>query len=192
MKVAVFGDSISAKIDMKTWTEDFLNRMGFPGEVDLFAVPGEDTSDALKRLEQVVAAHADYNYIFFGANDAAEHHAVSVEDFTTNRTTFVTALGADKTSILTPSYVNEAAMASTHEMPGRSNANVAQYVAAAKAVVAQTGAKIVDLNHAMTVYPGSDEFVVSDGVHFSQDGYELVTSLIAVDLKSRELAKSHV
>ena len=70
MKVAVFGDSISAKIDMKTWTEDFLNRMGFPGEVDLFAVPGEDTSDALKRLEQVVAAHADYNYIFFGANDA--------------------------------------------------------------------------------------------------------------------------
>lgn len=192
MKVSVFGDSISAKIDMKTWTEDFLNRMGFPGEVDLFAVPGEDTSDALKRLEQVVAAHADYNYIFFGANDAAEHHAVSVEDFTTNLTTFVTALGADKTSILTPSYVNEAAIASTHEMPGRSNANVAQYVAAAKAVAAQTGAKIVDLNHAMTVYPGSDEFVVSDGVHFSQDGYELVTSLIAVDLKSRELAKSHV
>lgn len=192
MKVAVFGDSISAKIDMKTWTEDFLNRMGFPGEVDLFAVPGEDTSDALKRLEQVVAAHADYNYIFFGANDAAEHHAVSVEDFTTNLTTFVTALGADKTSILTPSYVNEAAIASTHEMPGRSNANVAQYVAAAKAVAAQTGAKIVDLNHAMTVYPGSDEFVVSDGVHFSQDGYELVTSLIAVDLKSRELVKSHV
>jgi lysophospholipase L1-like esterase len=166
--------------------------MGFHGEVDLFAVPGEDTSDALKRLEQVVAAHADYNYIFFGANDAAEHHAVSVEDFTTNLTTFVTALGADKTSILTPSYVNEAAIASTHEMPGRSNANVAQYVAAAKAVAAQTGAKIVDLNHAMTVYPGSDEFVVSDGVHFSQDGYELVTSLIAVDLKSRELAKSHV
>ena len=192
MKVAVFGDSISAKIDMKTWTEDFLNRMGFPGEVDLFAVPGEDTSDALKRLEQVVAAHADYNYIFFGANDAAEHHAVSVEDFTTNLTTFVTALGADKTSILIPSYVNEAAIVSTHEMPGRSNANVAQYVAAAKAVAAQTGAKIVDLNHAMTVYPGSDEFVVSDGVHFSQDGYELVTSLIAVDLKSRELAKSHV
>ena len=192
MKVAVFGDSISAKIDMKTWTEDFLNRMGFPGEVDLFAVPGEVTSDALKRLEQVVAAHADYNYIFFGANDAAEHHAVSVEDFTTNLTTFVTALGADKTSILTPSYVNEAAIASTHEIPVRSNANVAQYVAAAKAVAAQTGAKIVDLNHAMTVYPGSDEFVVSDGVHFSQDGYELVTSLIAVDLKSRELAKSHV
>ena len=192
MKVAVFGDSISAKIDMKTWTEDFLNRMGFPGEVDLFAVHSEDNSDALKSLEQVVAAHADYNYIFFGANDAAEHHAVSVEDFTTNLTTFVTALGADKTSILTPSYVNEAAIASTHEMPGRSNANVAQYVAAAKAVAAQTGAKIVDLNHAMTVYPGSDEFVVSDGVHFSQDGYELVTSLIAVDLKSRELAKSHV
>ena len=192
MKVAVFGDSISAKIDMKTWTEDFLNRMGFHGEVDLFAVPGEDTSDALKRLEQVVAAHADYNYIFFGANDAAEHHAVSVEDFTTNLTTFVTALGADKTSILTPSYVNEAAIASTHEMPGRSNANVAQYVAAAKVVASRTGAKIVDLNHAMTVYPGSDEFVVSDGVHFSQDGYELVTSLIAVDLKSRELAKSHV
>ena len=192
MKVAVFGDSISAKLDMKNWTEDFLTRMGFPGQVELFAVPGEDTSDALKRLDQVVAAQADYNYIFFGANDAAEHHAVSVEDFTTNLTTFVTALGADKTSILTPSYVNEAAIASTHEMPGRSNANVAQYVAAAKAVAAQTGAKIVDLNHAMTVYPGSDEFVVSDGVHFSQDGYELVTSLIAVDLKSRELAKSHV
>ena len=125
MKVAVFGDSISAKLDMKNWTEDFLTRMGFPGQVELFAVPGEDTSDALKRLDQVVAAQADYNYIFFGANDAAAHHDVSVADFITNLTTFVTALGADKTSILTPSYVNEVAIAETHEMLGRSNANVA-------------------------------------------------------------------
>ena len=191
MKVAVFGDSISAKIEMKNWTEDFLKRMGFPGEVVLFAVPGEDTHDALKRLDQIVAAQADYNYIFFGANDAADHHEVTPADFAANLTTFVTALGADKTSILTPAYVNEAAIAETHDMPGRSNANVAQYVAAAKAVAEQTGAKIVDLNHAMTVYPGSDEFVGADGVHFSQDGYELVTSLIAVDVKSRELAKTH-
>ena len=191
MKVAVFGDSISAKIEMKNWTEDFLNRMGFPGEVDLFAVPGDDTHDALKRLDQIVAAQADYNYIFFGANDSADHHVVTPADFAANLTTFVTALGADKTSILTTAYLNEAAIAETHDMPGRSNANVAQYVAAAKAVAEQTGAKIVDLNHAMTVYPGSDEFVVADGVHFSQDGYELVTSLIAVVVKSRELAKTH-
>lgn len=189
MKIAIFGDSISTKIEMKNLTEHFLRYMRFPGEVELFAVSGEDTQDALKRLDTVVAAQADYNYIFFGANDAADHHNVSPEQFATNLTTFVTALGADKTSLVTTAYVNEKAIAETHEMPGRSNANVAKYVAAAKAVAEKTGAKIVDLNHAMTIYPGSDEFVVADGVHFTEVGYELVTSLIAADVKSRELAK---
>ncbi|MDR1605870.1 MAG: GDSL-type esterase/lipase family protein [Streptococcaceae bacterium] len=192
MKIAIFGDSISTNLDMKTLTEDFLSRMGFPGEVTLFAVAGEDTADGLKRLADVVAAEADYYYVFFGANDAAAHHDVSVEDFAANLTTIVTSLGAAQTAILTPAYVNEVAIAATHQMPGRSNASVAEYKAAAQAVASQTGANIVDLNHAMTVYPGPDEFVGSDGVHFTKVGYELVTSLIAVDVRSRELAKSHV
>ncbi|GFH39966.1 GDSL-type esterase/lipase family protein [Lactococcus insecticola] len=190
MKIAIFGDSISTSPEMITLTKDFLTRMGFAGAVvETFAVAGEDSSDGLKRLDQVVEANADYNYVFFGANDASDHHNVTQEQFAANLTTFVTALGAAKTSILTTSYVNEKAVASLHETPSRNNANVAAYVAVAKDVAKATGAKIVDLNHAMTVYPGSDEFVGPDGLHFTHEGYELVTSLIAVDVKSRELAK---
>ncbi|GFH41859.1 esterase [Lactococcus hodotermopsidis] len=191
MKIAIFGDSISTKVEMKTLTEKFLEQMGVPGEVVLFAVAGEDTSVAKKRLVQVVPANADYNFIFFGANDAAIHHDVSPEQFTENLIKFATALGVEKTTFLTTPYVNEEAIAETQLMVGRSNANVSQYVAAAKKASEQTGAQILDLNHAMTVYPGSDEFVGADGLHFTRVGYELVTSLIAVNVRTREMEKSH-
>lgn len=191
MKIAIFGDSISAEITMKVQTEAALQALGVPGEVALFAVPGEDTSAALKRLPELLAAQADYHYVFFGANDAADHRQVSPEDFQTNLTTFVTALGAEHTTIITPSYVNESAIAQTQQMTGRSNANVAKYVAAVKHVVAQTAAGSIDLNRAMVTYPDPDVLVVADGVHFTSEGYELVTSLIADDIAIRELSQAY-
>lgn len=191
MKIAVFGDSISAEIIMKDKIEACLEKMKLSGDVDLFAIPGEDTAAASKRLGEVVIAQADYYYIFFGANDAADHRQVSPEDFEANLKTFVSALGADFCTIITPSYVNEAAIAKNQIMTGRSNANIAPYVSAAKRVVTQTGANLIDLNRAMTTYPMADDLVIQDGVHFTSEGYDLVTSLIADDVQLRELAKTH-
>ena len=186
MKIVIFGDSISTHIEMKNMTEDLLAQAHISGEVICCAVAGEDTNAAMKRLADIVAQKADYYYIFFGANDAAVHRKISPQQFFKNITTFITALGAQKTSILTPSYVNEVAMMNSQKMLGRSNTRLIDYVESVKAAGEKTGANVLNLNALMHQQPNPDELIVSDGVHFTTKGYKLVTSLIAQDIINRE------
>jgi lysophospholipase L1-like esterase len=181
MKIAIIGDSISTKEEMKTLTEDFLTRMGNPGTVDLYAVAGENTDELMHRLSAIPLDY-DYYYVFFGANDASINHGVELPGYRHNLSVVVQRFGHERVSLLTVPYVNEAIQA-----PNRTNERVGQYTQVVKEVAEATGANCVDLNHAMTVYPGSNEFVVEDGLHFTHEGYELVTSLIAVDVKNRKL-----
>lgn len=192
MKIAVFGDSISTHIEMEVMTQALLTEAGISAQVERFAVAGEDTNAAMKRLAGVVASRADYYYIFFGANDAAVHRQISPSQFADNLTTFVTALGAGKTTILTPPYVNETAIAKTQKMLGRTNAGFVPYVEVAKQVASQTGAGLIELNQAMLASPNPNDLIVSDGVHFTTKGYQLITSLIAADVRTREFKKEHV
>ena len=55
----------------------------------------------------------------------------------------------------------------------------------------QTGAGLIELNHAMFASPNPDDLIVSDGVHFTTKGYQLITSLIAADVRTREFKKEH-
>ena len=192
MKIAVFGDSISTHIEMEVMTQTLLTEAGISAQVERFAVAGEDTNAATKRLASVVDSQADYYYIFFGANDAAVHRQISPSQFADNLTTFVTALGAGKTTILTPSYVSETAIAKTQKMLGRTNAGFVPYVEIAKQVAKQTGAGLINLNQAMLASPNPNDLIVSDGVHFTTKGYQLITSLIAADVRTREFKKEHV
>lgn len=166
--------------------EVLLAQAQISGEVICCAVAGEDTNAAMKRLSDVVAQNADYYYIFFGANDAAVHRKISPQQFLKNLTTFVTALGAQKTSILTPSYVDELAMMTSQKMLGRSNTRLIDYVASVKSACEKTGANLLNLNALMHQQPNPDALLVSDGVHFTTKGYQLVTSLIAKDIINRE------
>lgn len=192
MKIALFGDSISTHIEMEVMTQTLLAEAGIAARVERFAVAGEDTNAAMNRLAGVVASRADYYYIFFGANDAAVHRHISPSQFADNLTTFVTAFGAGKTTILTPSYVNETAIANTQKMLGRTNKGFVPYVDIAKQVASQTGSGLIELNQAMLASPNPDDLIVSDGVHFTTKGYQLITSLIATDVRNRELKKDHV
>lgn len=167
-------------------TETLLAQANISGEVICCAVAGEDTNAAMKRLADVVAQKADYYYVFFGANDAAIHRKISPQHFSKNLTTFVTALGAQKTSILTPSYVNEVAIMSSQKMLGRSNTRLIDYIETVKTVGVKTGARVLNLNLVMHQQPDPDALLVSDGVHFTNKGYQLVTSLIAQDIINRE------
>lgn len=186
MKVVIFGDSISTHVEMKQMTESLLAQANIAGEVICCAVAGEDTNAAMKRLSDVVAQKADYYYVFFGANDAATHRNLSPQQFLKNLTVFVTALGAQKTSILTPSYVNEIAIMSSQKMLGRSNTRLIDYIETVKAVGEKTGAKVLNLNLLMHQQHDPDVLLVSDGVHFTNKGYQLVTSLITQDIITRE------
>jgi hypothetical protein len=51
-------------------------------------------------------------------------------------------------------------------------------VKVAQEVGAAHNLPVIDLYKAMTVYPGTDEFLQADGLHFSQVGYELLGALI--------------
>ncbi|MDP4500308.1 hypothetical protein Q9J91_12815, partial [Enterococcus faecalis] len=44
---------------------------------------------------------------------------------------------------------------------------------------------VIDLYKAMNVYPGTDEYLQADVLHFSQVGYELLGALIVREIKGR-------
>lgn len=187
IKIAIFGDSITAGWNgqaatniLKRELESALkNQYGFSAEVILFGVPGNDTNDAIKRIEPVKNLNADYNIVFFGANDASAHHEVTLADFQANLNLIIDEL-MGQVVLITPPAVNEQRL----NVADRNNQNIEAYRAVTLAVAEKHHLPMIDLYQQMTVYPGTNEFLQGDGLHFTKAGYELLAFLIAAKLKS--------
>lgn len=185
MKIVCFGDSITAgynneseKARISPIIKKKLRTLGSRDEIILHGVCGEDTNDGLKRLSKVMAENADYTIIFFGANDAANHHAVSPKEFYKNIQVMVENLGTQKIILVTPPYHNDQV-----ENENRSNDLVQLYREQALQVATDFRLPVIDLFSEMN---GNDELLLKDGLHFSESGYELLTRLI--DGKLKELS----
>ncbi|MBS7576137.1 MULTISPECIES: GDSL-type esterase/lipase family protein [unclassified Enterococcus] len=187
IKIAIFGDSITAGWNGQVATNilkrelemALKNQYKLEAEVILFGVPGDDTNDAVKRLSAVKMANADYNVVFFGANDASAHHEVSTADFKANLELIVAEL-AGQIIMVTPPAVNEQRL----DVRDRNNHNVEAYKEITLAVSNQHLLPTIDIYHQMKVYPGTNEFLQKDGLHFTQEGYQLLAFLIAAKVKS--------
>lgn len=186
-KIAIFGDSITAGWNGRAATTilkrelemALKNQYKLEAEVILFGVPGDDTNDAVKRLQAVKMANADYNVVFFGANDASAHHEVSTADFKANLELIIAELSG-QIIMVTPPAVNEQRL----DARDRNNHNVEVYRAVTIAISEKQHLPLIDLYDQMRVYPGTAEFLQNDGLHFTQEGYELLAALIAVKIKS--------
>jgi lysophospholipase L1-like esterase len=186
-KVVLFGDSITAgweapheRTILADLVKHYLAEVGKTDvEVVLKGVPGEDTEDGLARLEDVASVDADFNIILFGANDAGSHHAITPAEFEENLVAFAVKLGLEKTILVTPPYHNDAVGDNR-----RSNKFIEEYREKTISAAAKIGAPVIDLYHQMTVYPAPNEFLQDDGLHLSQDGYELLASMYAIVLRN--------
>ena len=177
-KIVLFGDSITAgylEEAVSPVLVDLVKRdiaaMGLEEVAVINAgMPGDTTEDGLKRLnKEVLIEKPDEVVIFFGANDA------SLE----NLETMIHEIGSEKVILITPPY------ADSGRRPERPQTRIKELVKVAQEVGAAHNLPVIDLYKAMTVYPGTDEFLQADGLHFSQVGYELLGALIVREIKGR-------
>lgn len=187
-KIVLFGDSITAghlEEAVSPVLVDLVKRDIAAMNLEEVAVvnagmPGDTSTDGLKRLEgEVLAENPDIVVIFFGANDASVDRAVSVAEYQQNLETMIEKIGQEKVILITSPYTDSA------RKPDRTQNRIRENVAVALSLGEKYELPVINLFKAMTVYPGTDEFLQADGLHFSEVGYELLGALIVREIKGR-------
>ncbi|MDM5189082.1 SGNH/GDSL hydrolase family protein [Bacillus sp. DX4.1] len=185
MKTLVcFGDSITA--DETFWNG--IPRLT-PRLQDLFpewkvvnaGVPGDNTFDALQRIEEDVLSYRPmFVTVFFGANDAAFHKVISLQEYRKNVKEIVRRISPEKVLLISPAPVDET------RQYARTNAVLQEYAKVMEEVAEQTGSHLLDLYSHMIQEPEYKKYVEneeSDGLHFGVAGYEYLSGLIGDKLK---------
>ncbi|TFD94378.1 SGNH/GDSL hydrolase family protein [Jeotgalibacillus sp. R-1-5s-1] len=177
-KLVCFGDSITARQEgfsepmLTTKLSDKLQ--GY--EVVNAGVAGDNTFDALKRLEHdVMSQQPDLVTVLFGANDAAIHKMVELGDYQSNLFKMVKQIGPDRTILISPSPVDEAVQFA------RTNGILSRYVSAVEQVAKETGSHYIDFFSYMFAqkdYKDKLKGIRNDGLHFGEQGYDVLVSLI--------------
>ena len=188
-KIVLFGDSITAGRFIEAVSpilvDDIkkdITRMHLETVeiINAGSRSADTTEDGLKRLQrEVLDEQPDIVTIFFGANDVAEYCLVEVEQYINNLNFMVEQIGHDKVILITPSYMN------SDKKVDRPQERLQEYQRRVKQLGRDLSVPVVDLYKAMCSYPGSNEFLQVDGLHFSKVGYELLSALIVQELKSK-------
>jgi len=174
-KLVCFGDSITAGETFEDGAPRLTPRLRSAlknWEVINAGVSGDTTRDAVARIDNdVLSYHPDAVAVLFGANDAASHKRIDLEEYKSNLTRIVTSVTPRKTILIAPSPVDE------NRAQNRTNADLKMYRAAAEDVARLTGSRFIDLFSRMIARPDYFEFL-SDGLHFTESGYEFLSKLI--------------
>ena len=174
-RLICFGDSITARELFDNGTERLtprLQRAFNEWKIINAGISGDNTRDALNRLENdVLKYEPDVVIILFGANDAASHKLIAIEEYEANLIMIVRKIGHLKTILITPAPVDEA------RPRNRTNEVLLQYSEAVKRVALLTGSQFIDLFSEMIKHPDYIR-MLSDGLHFEESGYELLSQLI--------------
>lgn len=193
-KIVLFGDSITAGYGEDPITPilqnlimaDLTKRNLEDVQIVNAGIPGNTTADAIKRFDQdVMSEKPDIVTIFFGANDTNSDNLVPLEKYAETIETMIAKLGKEKVILVTPPYVDCA------RKPTRDDERIRTYVERVKVIGEKYELPVIDLYQAMVVYPGTDEFLQADGLHFSETGYDLLAALIVREIKGRLMTKEN-
>ncbi|MGX7150202.1 GDSL-type esterase/lipase family protein [Enterococcus ureasiticus] len=193
-KIVLFGDSITAGYGEEAITPILQNLITEELAIKNYeevtivnaGMPGDTTQGAMNRLDkEVLAEKADIVTIFFGANDTNSDNLVPLEKYAENIEAMITKIGKEKVILLTPPYVDCA------RKPTRDDKRIREYAERVKVIGAKYEIPVIDVYKAMVVYPGTDEFLQADGLHFSKTGYDLLAALIVREIKGRLVTKEN-
>ncbi|WP_397536931.1 GDSL-type esterase/lipase family protein [Rummeliibacillus pycnus] len=186
MKIVCFGDSITAREEgypkpmLTTMLEQKLTEHLFINA----GVRGDTTVTAVERLENdVLKRNPDLVTILFGANDSAAHKLVRLEDYEENLRFFVKKIGAKKVILISPAPVDEALQ------PHRSNARIKAYGDTVKKISDEIGCNFIDFFSALYERSNYREILIgikNDGLHFGEEGYQLLSNMIAKEIRILE------
>ncbi|MBE5106130.1 SGNH/GDSL hydrolase family protein [Bacillus thuringiensis] len=185
MKTLVcFGDSITADDALFDGTPRLTTRLQgvFPNwKVVNAGVPGDNTFDALNRIdEDVLSYRPDFVTVFLGTNDAVSYSQVSLQAYKENLEKIVNQVSSDKVLLISPAPVDE------ERQHYRTNKVLGQYADVVEEVARETGSHFLNLYTEMIQEQHYKRFVENDekdGLHFGTEGYEYVAKLIGEKLK---------
>ncbi|PEB51882.1 esterase [Bacillus pseudomycoides] len=179
-----FGDSITA--DETFWNgaprlTPRLQELFSDWKVVNAGVPGDNTFDALRRIEEdVLFYNPTFVTVFFGTNDAAFHKPVSLQEYKENLIEIVKKISPEKVLLISPAPVDE------ERQHARTNEVLGQYAKTMEEVAKQTGSHFLNLYSHMMQESDYKRFVENeerDGLHFGVAGYEYLSELIGEKLK---------
>ncbi|MDA1568455.1 SGNH/GDSL hydrolase family protein [Bacillus cereus] len=185
MKTLVcFGDSITADetfFDGMPRLTPRLQEM-FPNwKVVNAGVPGDNTFDALNRIEEdVISYKPDFVTVFLGTNDAVSFSQVSLQAYKENLEKIVNQVSSDKVLLISPAQVDE------ERQRNRTNRVLSQYADVVEKVARETGSYFLNVFAEMIQERDYKRFVENDekdGLHFGPEGYGYVAKLIGEKLK---------
>ncbi|MBJ7994698.1 SGNH/GDSL hydrolase family protein [Bacillus mycoides] len=185
MKTLVcFGDSITADEIFFDGTPRLTPRLQemFPNwKVVNAGVPGDNTFDALNRIEDDVLSHKpDFVTVFLGTNDAVSFSQVSLQVYKENLEKIVSMISPEKVLLISPAPVDE------ERQHNRTNEVLGQYADVVEEVAKETGSHFLNLYAEMIQEQHYKKFVEDDekdGLHFGPQGYEYLAKLICEKLK---------
>ena len=185
MKTLVcFGDSITADdvfFDGTPRLTPRLQRIFSNWEVVNAGVPGDNTFDALNRIEEDVLSHKpDFVTVFLGTNDAVSFSQGSLQAYKENLEKIVNHISSGKVLLISPAPVDE------ERQHNRTNKVLGQYADVVEEVAKETGSYFLNLYAEMIQEPQYKRLVEDDekdGLHFGRQGYEYLAELIGKKLK---------
>ncbi|EJQ50009.1 hypothetical protein IEQ_02835 [Bacillus cereus BAG6X1-2] len=138
MKTLVcFGDSITADETFFGGTPRLTPRLQevFPNwKVVNAGVPGDNTFDALQRIEEDVLSHEpDFVTVFLGTNDAVSFAQVPLQVYKENLEKIVSTISPEKVLLISPAPVDE------ERQRNRTNEVLGQYTDVVEEVAKETG-----------------------------------------------------
>lgn len=176
VNLVCFGDSLTAGWDGQKETPRLTCRLekGLGMTVRNAGVPGETTRQALKRLDRdVLNQRASLVTVLFGSNDASFHKGIPLDEFTNNLLKICRAVTNAHILLLTPSPVIE-----QRQVGKRENARIDRYAAAICAVARALSVDLADFHQLMLEQAEKSACLQPDGLHLSDDGYDLLAGLI--------------
>ncbi len=188
-KIILFGDSITAGYSKGKVTDQLTRRIkaSFPAaDVVNAGIPGETTREALLRVSRDVLQYTpDVVTLFFGANDVAENRHLSLADYEANLKQLISLIGPKRTVLVTGPYTNQ-----QEQGKQRPLSRIEAYVESALRIGKDSLCTTVPLYEMMQRSGRPDEWLQSDGLHFSEAGYTqlaaLMTEAIRKTMKGRE------
>ncbi|RDY05877.1 GDSL esterase/lipase [Mucuna pruriens] len=214
-KIYLFGDSITeSSFAVAGWGASLAHHFSRTADVVLRGYSGYNTRWALKVLDRVFPASQGGDdetatapialTVFFGANDAcipdrcSAFQHVPVHEYKQNLHSIVSFFKkrwpTTLVLLITPPPIDEDArcrnpyVENPQGLPERTNEAAGEYARACIAVAGECGIPVVDLWTKMQQFPDRKEDYLSDGLHLSQSGNQVVFEEVITKLRDEGLS----
>lgn len=190
-KLILFGDSITAGFYKGCITKKLTERLEnyFPEwTVQNAGIPGDTTKGAVARCEQHVTRYQpDFVTVFFGANDLSSDHWVPLDDYVANLEHLIVTIGPEKVLLLGPPYSDQRIRKADRPVE-----RIQQYSIEAEKIAQRYQIPFIPVFEKMTARTEADclALLQSDGLHFSNVGYDWLAAEMAEGLKQVQQAQT--